>query len=168
MDLRDINFNAVNFSMTYAPNNGNTGGVLSVTDGTNTANINFVGSYTQGNFHAATDSQGGTLITDPPVSSSSKATSVVASTATADPVKGIELSDIGVGAHATLGSAQNNNNMGGTLTVNDGTHAANIALLGQYMASHFAMSSDGHGGTLVTDPPPAVLHSQLSLSQPHA
>ena len=33
---------------------------------------------------------------------------------------------------------------GGTLTVTDGTHTANIALLGNYMASTFAPSSDGH------------------------
>jgi hypothetical protein len=41
-----------------------------VTDGTNTADINFVGSYSQSNFHAQTDGQNpsGTLITDPRVS----------------------------------------------------------------------------------------------------
>ena len=44
---------------------------------------------------------------------------------------------------------------GGTysLTVTDGTHTANIALLGNYLASTFVASSDGHGGTLVVDPP---------------
>jgi hypothetical protein len=39
------------------------------------------------------------------------------------------------------------------LTVSDGTHTANLLLLGQYVAAQFAMSSDGHGGTLITDPP---------------
>ena len=42
---------------------------------------------------------------------------------------------------------------GGTLTVSDGTHSANVALLGNYMASVFVASSDGHGGTSVIDPP---------------
>jgi hypothetical protein len=42
---------------------------------------------------------------------------------------------------------------GGTLTVTDGSHTANIALLGNYMASSFVASSDGHGGTSVIDPP---------------
>jgi hypothetical protein len=42
---------------------------------------------------------------------------------------------------------------GGTLHVTDGTHTANIALLGNYMASVFVAGSDGHGGTAVTDPP---------------
>jgi len=43
----------------------------------------------------------------------------------------------------------------GTLTVNDGTHVSNITLLGQYMASNFVIASDGHGGTLITDPAPS-------------
>jgi hypothetical protein len=42
---------------------------------------------------------------------------------------------------------------GGTLSLSDGTHSANIALLGNYMASVFVASSDGHGGTSVIDPP---------------
>jgi hypothetical protein len=33
---------------------------------------------------------------------------------------------------------------GGTLSVTDGSHSANIALLGSYLASSFAASSDGH------------------------
>lgn len=36
------------------------------------------------------------------------------------------------------------------LVIGDGTHTATIQLLGQYAASQFAFSSDGHGGTLVT------------------
>ena len=40
---------------------------------------------------------------------------------------------------------------GGTLSVTDGTHAANIVLLANYMASTFATSSDGHGGTNLVD-----------------
>src|SRR5262249_62292503 len=35
---------------------------------------------------------------------------------------------------------------GGTLTVSDGTHTAKIALQGNYLASIFVASSDGHGG----------------------
>ncbi len=48
--------------------------------------------------------------------------------------------------------AQNNDNTGGTLTVSDGTHTATLSLLGQYSAADFALSSDGHGGTLISDP----------------
>ena len=47
----------------------------------------------------------------------------------------------------------NGNLLSGTLTVTDGVHTANIALIGQYMASEFAVSTDGHGGTLITFTP---------------
>jgi hypothetical protein len=65
----------------------------------------------------------------------------------------LDLADIGFGSNTTLGYVPNNSSTGGTLTATDGTHMANIALLGQYVASSFVASSDGHGGTLITDPP---------------
>jgi hypothetical protein len=43
----------------------------------------------------------------------------------------------------------------GTLTVTDGTHTAKITLTGDYTASAFTVAPDGHGGTLVKDPPGA-------------
>jgi hypothetical protein len=56
---------------------------------------------------------------------------------------------------------------GGTLTVKDGTHTANVVLLGNYMASMFVASSDGHGGTSVVDPP-ALGGVQPLVTPPHA
>jgi hypothetical protein len=53
---------------------------------------------------------------------------------------------------------------GGTLNVTDGAHTSNITLLGNYLASTFTASSDGHGGTAVTDP--AVLGGVQSLVTP--
>ena len=53
---------------------------------------------------------------------------------------------------------------GGTLTVNDGRHAAAIALLGNYMAGSFVTAADGHGGTLVTE---ASQAAQPLLARPH-
>jgi len=50
----------------------------------------------------------------------------------------------------------------GVLTITDGAHTAKIALNGDYLASSFTASSDGHGGVLVIDSatpgrgPPAV------------
>jgi hypothetical protein len=41
---------------------------------------------------------------------------------------------------------------GGVLTVTDGKHTAHIHLAGNYSGSTFVASSDGHGGTIVTDP----------------
>jgi hypothetical protein len=54
---------------------------------------------------------------------------------------------------------------GGNLTVTDGAHSANIALLGNYLASTFVASSDGHGGTNVVDPPAT---GQVALLAQHA
>jgi hypothetical protein len=43
----------------------------------------------------------------------------------------------------------------GILRVSDGTHVANIHLLGTYMASQFVFQDDMHGGTQITEVPPA-------------
>jgi hypothetical protein len=42
---------------------------------------------------------------------------------------------------------------GGTLTISDGHETASILLSGNYTQSTFELSSDGHGGTIVIDPP---------------
>jgi hypothetical protein len=77
----------------------------------------------------------------------------------------IDLADIGFGAHTTLGYTPNDSNSGGVLAASDGTHIAKIALLGQYAAESFAMASDGHGGTLISDPPELI--AQTQLTKPH-
>jgi hypothetical protein len=50
--------------------------------------------------------------------------------------------------------------------VTDGTHTANIALLGNYLASTFAASSDGHGGTAIVDPVLTSSNQQMVLTPP--
>jgi len=65
----------------------------------------------------------------------------------------IDLRDIGFGAATTVGYQSYADNSGGRLSVSDGTHVASLALLGQYAASMFSLSSDGHGGTTVVDYP---------------
>jgi hypothetical protein len=77
----------------------------------------------------------------------------------------IDLKNIAFNAHTTLGYSQNSAGTGGTLSIGHGSHIANIALLGNYMASSFVASSDGHGGTLISDP---SVHQQALLAQPHA
>ena len=54
---------------------------------------------------------------------------------------------------------------GGTLSVSDGTHNAKIALLGNYLASTFVASSDGHGGTNVVDPLATPFHGGLDVTK---
>ena len=60
-------------------------------------------------------------------------------------------------------AAMNSNNTGGTSTASDGSHAA--SLLGQFMASSFAPTADGHGAVPVADP---SVSQQPQLALPHA
>jgi hypothetical protein len=62
IDLKGINYNSVHDS--YA------NGVLTVTDGTDTAELDFNGSYTLANFKFASDGSGGTILYDPPAPTS--------------------------------------------------------------------------------------------------
>src|SRR5207302_4677936 len=66
IDLKDVNF--ANLTQeTYTDNSAGTGGTLTVSDGTHTANIDFAGNYQLANFKFSGDDSGGTLIIDPPV-----------------------------------------------------------------------------------------------------
>jgi fibronectin-binding autotransporter adhesin len=56
----------------------------------------------------------------------------------------IDLSAIGYGPNTT-GIYSN-----GILTITDGMHSISMTLIGDYSNAHFAGSSDGHGGTLIT------------------
>ncbi|MGA7487719.1 MAG: calcium-binding protein [Xanthobacteraceae bacterium] len=53
----------------------------------------------------------------------------------------------------------------GTVAAADGSHAANLALLGQFMASSFVTAGDGHVGSPIPDQP---LSQPPLLTQPHA
>jgi autotransporter passenger strand-loop-strand repeat protein len=67
----------------------------------------------------------------------------------------LDLSDIPfVAGTTTVGFVEAPSNTSGTLTVNDHAgHIANITLLGQFRAGQFNIATDGHGGTVVFDPP---------------
>lgn len=60
----------------------------------------------------------------------------------------IDLQAIGFGTNTT--SCYVGNASGGVLTVTDGTHSIEMTLVGDYLNAHFAGSSDGAGGTLIT------------------
>ena len=78
----------------------------------------------------------------------------------------LDLTDINF---ATVGApAYSGNASGGTLAVSDGTHNANIALLGNYLASTFVASSDGHGGTNIVDPVLSAASQQAVVTPVHA
>jgi hypothetical protein len=91
---------------------------------------------------------------------SSTFTGTIAGFASAD---GLDLADIGFSAGATLGYVANASNTGGGLTVNDGTHTTNLALLGQYAASGFQTASDQGGGTIITYTQPQTSTADQSL-----
>jgi large repetitive protein len=78
----------------------------------------------------------------------------------------IDLRDVTAGANATIGYTGSNSP--GTLTVSDGTITASIVLLGSYSLANFTTSSDGHGGTLVVDPPLPDSQNSNSLAMPAA
>ena len=87
IDLRDIN-------SATAQVTGYTNGVLTVTDGTNTANLHFSGSYVQSNFKLAPDGQNGTFVYDPP---SSPDTSTQSANAVSDSAKAVtQMFDVAV------------------------------------------------------------------------
>jgi autotransporter passenger strand-loop-strand repeat protein len=41
----------------------------------------------------------------------------------------------------------------GTLTVTDGALTAKLLMIGAYVVEQFSLSTDGHGGTMINDPP---------------
>jgi Ca2+-binding RTX toxin-like protein len=81
---------------------------------------------------------------------------------------GQDMLDGGPGNNILINSATvapMSSNDAGTATATDGSHAASLALLSQFMASSFVTAGDGHGGTPVADPPSS---QQPLLTQPHA
>jgi hypothetical protein len=78
----------------------------------------------------------------------------------------LDLSDIQFGSgNTTLAYTANAGNSGGKLTVSDGSHTVSLAMLGQYTAADFALASDGHGGTMISDP---GVQAQNQLAPAHA
>lgn len=63
IDLRDINFGAAGFRLSYS--GSATQGVLTVTDGTDTARLTMFGDYKTADFKPSADGLGGTMILDP-------------------------------------------------------------------------------------------------------
>ena len=149
IDLTDVNIWSLH-PLSYTPANApNTSGTLTIIDGTHSAHIKFVGTYTSASFTAVNDGTGGVKISDPPVAQAR-----------------VDLAQTGFGAHTTLGYSENSSDTGGILSIKNGTHIAKIALLGNYMATSFVAAADGHGGTLITDVSQTTQHTLLT--NPHA
>ncbi|HXV00121.1 MAG TPA: hypothetical protein VG166_06465 [Caulobacteraceae bacterium] len=67
----------------------------------------------------------------------------------------LDLVDIGF-VSGTTKASYSGTTASALLTVTDGTHTAKIHLTGNYTASTWTLSSDGHGGTKVVDPTPSI------------
>src|SRR5262249_28333233 len=65
----------------------------------------------------------------------------------------LALADIAANGATSATFTEAANNLSGTLSVTDGSHTANLTLLGQYVTAQFHVQTDGAGGTIVTDPP---------------
>ncbi len=75
----------------------------------------------------------------------------------------LDLADIAFGGSTRV--SYSGTTTSGVLTVTDGTHSAHIKLRGDYTASTFNVSSDGHGGTTLVDPtrsPPHVFIAAMA------
>jgi hypothetical protein len=75
----------------------------------------------------------------------------------------LDLRDIAFGAGTQ--ASYSGTAASGVLTVTDGSHTARLTLIGDYRASTFTASSDGHGRTSIVDPTKAAGES---AAPPHA
>jgi Ca2+-binding RTX toxin-like protein len=66
--------------------------------------------------------------------------------------------------HTVIIAAANSDNTGSTSMASDGSHAANLALLGQHMASSFVAEGNGDGATPIANQSET---QQPLLTQPH-
>ena len=78
IDLANIAFGP-STTLGYAANSDNSGGLLTVSDGTHTSVITLLGQYAAADFHAWSDFHGGTLITDPALTGAAAATFLASS-----------------------------------------------------------------------------------------
>ena len=114
IDLVNVNFASGAITVSYTSSGvSNTSGTLFVSSGgVEVAEINFVGSYTSANFHVGSGLVG-VKITDPQVVNGGV---VLDGVAHGSPGNGLDLPDIGIGAHTTLAYSENNTAPGLGLT----------------------------------------------------
>ncbi|HEY3537548.1 MAG TPA: Ig-like domain-containing protein, partial [Trinickia sp.] len=72
----------------------------------------------------------------------------------------LDLADVLYSDHTTLSFTANDAGTGGTLTVSDGVHTAQVAMQGNLSSGGFQLAQDQSGGTLVTYIAPALPHVQ--------
>ena len=147
IDLVSVTSAPNTISLSYVSATGS-GTLFLLSGGAVVAQITMIGAYTSANFSAKAESNGNVEIFDPTVPNGG---SVAPGSAQSFPPHGIDLPDTAFGVQTTLAYSENRTETDGTLMVSDGSHAATIALLGNYMAGSFVAVADDHGGTLLTE-----------------
>ncbi len=145
LDLTDLAWKSGHMTASFSGTSS--GGTLTVSNGSQTDKIQLSGNYLKSGWSLSRDSNGNTIVVDPPLtapaSPANAALSLDNDTSFAGTVAGLA----GLGVSPSFGSAN-------TPTVSDGAPMANIALLGHYLAQTFAASQDGpHDGGLVVGLP---------------
>jgi hypothetical protein len=151
IDLKDIAFSSLT-TETFTEHSDGTGGTLTLSDGTGSANINFSGNYLLQNFSFSNDGNGGTLIIDPPVTS---AASQETGAATID-VKGILDLEAPTTANVVFGSGTADTlklgdsfHFNGTISGFGASDTIDLAHVGSAAASiSYHENATGTGGTL--------------------
>jgi hypothetical protein len=223
VDLRGLAFNSSSSTLTWkqTTSGANASGTLTVKEGTSPTTLTLVGSYTASNFSATSDGHGGTLITDPPITSGGTSGATNSGTGSGSEgfggapgsgttvhsggyefgggtqpaeangvffsgggimrldallsqfagfISGFALGDE-IGPHSLgFGSSSSATSWGadaGAPGVDKEGNAFNLILLGQYAAANFNAGADGHGGSLITDPPASSPVAQTSLVVHH-
>ena len=121
IDLKGVNYNGLEDSYSN--------GVLTISSGGETVELDFNGSYALANFSFASDGSGGTIVYDPPVDESD------ASTAPASAKWWRS------GWYRPMPRASSAPNNGGSNQADSGSHAANLALFSSYIGSSFPAGS---------------------------
>ena len=107
-------------------------------------------------------SSAGPTITSPPLDDPSATTGVSSGIRSTN---GIDLPSIALDPQPTLGYLPIPRSTGDARFLTDGANGSNIALLGNYMASSFAMAGYNHGGTIVSREDVESHHPLLAGSQ---
>jgi autotransporter passenger strand-loop-strand repeat protein len=181
VDLRGLAFNSSSNKLTWKQrtSGANASGTLTIKEGTSSTSITLVGSYTVSNFSATSDGRGGTLITDPPITSGASSPSSSGSDGFggipgsgtnvhsggyefgggAEPFGGMMRLDsllsqfAGVISGFDFGDEIRPHSLGfGANAGAPGDKGGSLTLLGQYSLANFNAASDSHGGIMITDP----------------
>jgi hypothetical protein len=128
------------------------------------ASIEMIGTYSVGDFHSGSGISGTVKITDPGVVHGGGIQ--LGGPHALGPRHNVDLPEIAFDPSTTLAFAHNGGDVGGMLGVVDGTHAASLGLLANYMAASFVAAGDSHAGSVLGEDAQTV--SQLLLATPHA